>query len=85
MSSTNHAWCQYPSLSSGAISTINAHASQDLKQTFLPKLIEGKWSGTMCLTEAMLALLTPVAKGFLTEMSLETTSNGILCPSMAFG
>ena len=52
MSSANHAWCQYPSLSAGAISTINAHASDELKAVYLPHLIAGKWSGTMCLTES---------------------------------
>jgi len=52
MSSANHAWNQYPSLTAGAISTINAHASEELKQAYLPKLVAGTWSGTMCLTEA---------------------------------
>jgi len=66
MSSANHAWCQYPSLSSGAISTIDAHASEEIKARFLPPLVEGKWSGTMCLTEAHcgsdLGLLTTKAE-----------------------
>ena len=29
-----------------------AHASDELKQRFLPKMIDGTWAGTMCLTEA---------------------------------
>jgi len=52
MTSANHAWAMYPSLTWGAIKTIAAHASEALKQRYLPPLIEGRWSGTMCLTEA---------------------------------
>ncbi|MCB1988390.1 MAG: acyl-CoA dehydrogenase family protein, partial [Burkholderiaceae bacterium] len=48
----NHAWTMYPGLSLGGIHTINAHASEDLKARYLPKLVEGTWSATMCLTEA---------------------------------
>jgi len=48
----NHAWTMYPGLSMGGIQTIAAHANDDLKARFLPKLISGKWSATMCLTEA---------------------------------
>ena len=40
-----------PMLTSGAIETIEAHASDELKQRYLPKLISGEWSGTMDLTE----------------------------------
>lgn len=50
--SANHAWTMYGNLSGGAISTLSAHAEETLKQRFLPPLIEGRWSGTMCLTEA---------------------------------
>ncbi|MEC8429339.1 MAG: acyl-CoA dehydrogenase family protein, partial [Pseudomonadota bacterium] len=49
---SNHAFSMYGSLTLGAIKTIMAHASDDLKQRYLPKLVEGTWSGTMCLTEA---------------------------------
>lgn len=49
---SNHAFSMYASLTAGAIKTIQAHASDELKQRFLPKLVEGSWSGTMCLTEA---------------------------------
>ncbi|MDX1492123.1 MAG: acyl-CoA dehydrogenase C-terminal domain-containing protein [Pseudohongiellaceae bacterium] len=48
----NHAWTMYPGLSMGGIQTIMAHASDELKALYLPKLIAGKWSATMCLTEA---------------------------------
>ncbi len=51
LTSANHAWAMYPSLTWGAIKTITAHASDELKQRFLPPMVEGRWSGTMCLTE----------------------------------
>jgi alkylation response protein AidB-like acyl-CoA dehydrogenase len=41
----------YPGLTSGAIMTLDLHASDSLKDTYLPKLISGEWTGTMCLTE----------------------------------
>ncbi len=40
-----------PLLTTGAIEAISAHASQDLKTRYLPKLVSGEWSGTMNLTE----------------------------------
>lgn len=48
----NHAFCMYTGLTIGAIETIFAHASADLKQRFVPPMVQGNWSGTMCLTEA---------------------------------
>ena len=48
----NHAWAMYSALSLGAIKTVMAHASDELKQRYLPKMVEGAWTGTMCLTEA---------------------------------
>lgn len=50
--SANHAWTMYGNLSGGAIGTLGQHGAQTLKQRFLPPLIAGRWSGTMCLTEA---------------------------------
>jgi len=49
--STNLSLGMYPGLSHGAISTLFSHGSDELKDTFLPKLISGEWTGTMCLTE----------------------------------
>jgi alkylation response protein AidB-like acyl-CoA dehydrogenase len=46
----NHAWTMYPDLASGAIKTIQAHGDESL-QAYLPNMVSGKWSGTMCLTE----------------------------------
>ncbi len=40
-----------PLLTTGAIEAISAHASEHLKQYYLPKLVSGEWSGTMNLTE----------------------------------
>ncbi|MNF45245.1 Acyl-CoA dehydrogenase [compost metagenome] len=50
--SANHAWNMYLNLTTGAISTLYAHGDDTLKQRFLPALIEGRMTGTMCLTEA---------------------------------
>lgn len=49
--STNMAFGMYPGLTAGAMNAIMSYASDELKQTYLPKMVEGKWSGTMCLTE----------------------------------
>jgi alkylation response protein AidB-like acyl-CoA dehydrogenase len=45
------AWRTCGSLTLGAIHAIEAHASDELKQRYLPKLVSAEWSGTMCLTE----------------------------------
>jgi alkylation response protein AidB-like acyl-CoA dehydrogenase len=52
ISSANTSFGMYPGLTSGAIAAISAHGTQAQKDTYLPKLIAGTWSGTMCLTEA---------------------------------
>ncbi len=51
MISANMALMMYPGLTQGAIAAINEHGSDDQKQTWLPKMIEGVWTGTMNLTE----------------------------------
>jgi alkylation response protein AidB-like acyl-CoA dehydrogenase len=50
--SGNMAWKMYSGLSESAALTIEAHAPDDVKNTYLPKMVKGDWSGTMCLTEA---------------------------------
>ena len=50
--SANLSFSMYPGLSHGAYSALVSHGSEELKQRFLPKLIDGTWGGTMCLTEA---------------------------------
>ncbi|WP_075997826.1 acyl-CoA dehydrogenase C-terminal domain-containing protein [Salaquimonas pukyongi] len=49
--SSNMAFSMYPGLTQGAIAAIQVHGSDEQKQTYLPKMIEGIWTGTMNLTE----------------------------------
>jgi len=51
ITSSNLSFGMYPGLSHGAYEAMRVHASDTIKQTYLPKLGEGVWSGTMCLTE----------------------------------
>lgn len=48
----NWAWGMYAGLSQGAMHTIETHGTGQQKQQYLPALISGRWTGTMCLTEA---------------------------------
>ena len=52
LSSASLSFKLYSELSIGAYNCILHHADQTLKDKFLPKIVEGKWSGTMCLTES---------------------------------
>jgi alkylation response protein AidB-like acyl-CoA dehydrogenase len=47
----NHSWSAYPGLSAGARETVLAHGTEEQQQAYLPKLVSGQWTGTMCLTE----------------------------------
>lgn len=47
----NWAWGMYPGLAHGAMNTLSAHGSAEQRATWLPKLVSGEWTGTMCLTE----------------------------------
>jgi len=49
--STNLAWGMYPGLSHGAADALRHHGTEEQKATYLTKLVEGVWTGTMCLTE----------------------------------
>jgi len=49
--SANMAFAMYPGLTQGAIAALLVHASDELKKKYLPKMIEGVWTGTMNLTE----------------------------------
>ena len=51
LSSASLSFKLYSELSIGAYNCINHHAKDEIKQKYLPKIVEGKWSGTMCLTE----------------------------------
>jgi len=50
-STANMAFAMYPGLTGGAIKAIIVGGSDEQKQTFLPKMISGEWTGTMNLTE----------------------------------
>ncbi len=51
LSSTCLAFKLYSELTIGAYNCILRHASDEIKNMYLPKMVQGKWSGTMCLTE----------------------------------
>ncbi len=51
MCSSNLSFGMYPGLTFGAYHALHNFASPALKDKFLPKLVDGTWSGTMCLTE----------------------------------
>ena len=51
LSSTSLAFKLYSELTIGAYNCLLRHASDEMKNKYLPKMVEGKWSGTMCLTE----------------------------------
>ncbi|MGM8884397.1 acyl-CoA dehydrogenase C-terminal domain-containing protein [Psychrobacter sp. 1U2] len=48
---TNQSFALYPNLTVGATLCMNAAASDEQKETYLEKMYNGEWSGTMCLTE----------------------------------
>lgn len=52
LGTANWAWAMYPGLSHGCMHTIHAHGTDEQKNIYLPKLVAGDWTGTMCLTEA---------------------------------
>ena len=66
LSSASLSFKLYSELSIGAYNCINHHATDEIKNRYLPKIVEGNWSGTMCLTEPVcgtdLGLLKTKAK-----------------------
>ena len=66
LSSASLSFKLYSELSIGAYNCIHHHATEEIKKKYLPKMVEGKWSGTMCLTEPVcgtdLGLLRTKAK-----------------------
>ena len=50
--SASNSFALYNSLTSGAALCIEAHGSEELKQTYLPKMYSGEWSGAMAMTES---------------------------------
>ena len=51
LNSANQAWTMYPGLTHGAYECLHAHGTEAQKQTYLPQMTRGEWTGTMCLTE----------------------------------
>jgi hypothetical protein len=51
VNSANLSFGLYPMLTAGACLSINAHASAELKEKYLPNMYSGVWAGSMCLTE----------------------------------
>ncbi len=51
LGTANWSWAMYPGLSHGAMRTLTSHGTDEQRETYLTKLIEGTWTGTMCLTE----------------------------------
>ncbi|MET0366157.1 MAG: acyl-CoA dehydrogenase C-terminal domain-containing protein [Sphingobium sp.] len=47
----NMSFSLYPGLTHGATVAIEGYAAEDIKHAYLPKMVSGEWSGTMCLTE----------------------------------
>ena len=50
--SANLSFAMYPGLSYGTYNALKNYGSDALKDQYLPKLVDGTWAGTMCLTEA---------------------------------
>jgi alkylation response protein AidB-like acyl-CoA dehydrogenase len=51
MNAANQAFSMYPGLTHGAYDCLLAHGTQAQKALYLPRLVSGEWTGTMCLTE----------------------------------
>ena len=52
LQSSNMALALYPGLTHGACIALDKHGTDDLRRRYLPKLVDGTWSGVMCLTES---------------------------------
>jgi alkylation response protein AidB-like acyl-CoA dehydrogenase len=51
VTATNKSFSMCPGLSQGLIEALGHHGTDDQRARYLPKLISGEWTGTMCLTE----------------------------------
>ena len=51
ISASNLSFGLYPGLTHGGATALKAHATAELQERFLPNMVSGVWSGTMCLTE----------------------------------
>jgi len=52
LNAANQAWTMYPGLSHGAYECLHTHGTAAQQALYLPKLVSGEWTGTMCLTES---------------------------------
>ena len=50
--SANLSFGLYPGLTNGAMVALEGYGSKDLKEFYMPRMANGEWSGTMCLTES---------------------------------
>ena len=72
MDAANNHLPGYPSLTQGAAELIVEFGNEDLKDTYVPNMLSGKWGGTMCLTEPqagsslsdVVTKATPTEKGY---------------------
>ncbi|MDB3970963.1 acyl-CoA dehydrogenase family protein [Candidatus Pelagibacter sp.] len=69
LSSASLSFKLYSELSIGAYNCISHHATDEIKEKYLPKMVEGKWSGTMCLTEPVCGTDLGLLKTKATEQS----------------
>jgi len=72
MTSSNHSFSMYTSLTYAAGKAIQACGTQIQKEKYLTKFVDGSWSGTMCLTEAQCG----TDLGLITTKAAPKTSDG---------
>ncbi len=81
ISACNKSFSMCPGLTAGLIESLEAHASKEIKDKYMPKLVTGEWAGTMCLTEPQcgtdLGLLTTKAEPFGDHWKLTGTKTWI--------
>jgi alkylation response protein AidB-like acyl-CoA dehydrogenase len=51
LNSTNMSFAMYPGLTKGVYDALRRHGTVEQQDLYLPRLVDGSWSGTMCLTE----------------------------------
>ena len=73
ISSASLAFKLYSELTLGAYNCIHHHASDEIKDKYLPKMVEGKWSGTMCLTEPVCGTDLGLLKTKAVDQMMELT------------
>ncbi len=67
--SANVAFSLCPLLTTGAVEAIAKHGTKELKNTYLPNMVSGEWTGSMCLTE-------PAAGSDLAAVSTKAIADG---------